>query len=64
MTITAQHNQQIRDHRSTPLFIEFNINNGFFVADHSIEEVEQMIAFYGENFQARKPKQLTHFNPE
>jgi hypothetical protein len=22
-----------------PVFIEFNINNGFFVADHSIEEV-------------------------
>ena len=29
-----------------PIFIEFNINNGFFLADHSIDECEQMANFY------------------
>merc|ERR1719181_2231634 len=47
-----------------PLFIEFNINNGFFVGDHSLEELELMTAFYGREYQARLPKQLLNFDPE
>lgn len=46
-----------------PVFIEFNINNGFYVADHSIEEVLQMINFYGEQFNARLGPQLLDFDP-
>ena len=29
-----------------PIFIEFNVNNGFFVCDHTLEELEQMAGFY------------------
>jgi hypothetical protein len=46
-----------------PVFIEFNINNGFFVGDHTLEEVEQMTAFYGKNYNARLPGQLLNFDP-
>ena len=38
-----------------PYFVEFNINNGFYVADQTIKEVLQMIAFYEEEFNARLP---------
>lgn len=38
---------------NVPVFIEFNLNNGFFVADHSVEEVRQMIQFYKEQFNKR-----------
>ena len=51
----------IRD--STPYFIEFNINNGFFVADHSVEECEQMHAFFHREFNARLRKQLVDHDP-
>lgn len=47
-----------------PLFIEFNINNGFFVCDHSMEELEQMCEFYSRNFLARLPGQLLNFDSE
>jgi len=46
-----------------PLFIEFNINNGFYVADHSMDELETMAEFYSRNFFARLPHQLLHFEP-
>jgi hypothetical protein len=48
---------------SEPIFVEFNINNGFFVADHSMPELEQMADFYGRNFVARLPSQLHNFHP-
>lgn len=48
----------------TPIFIEFNINNGFFAADHSLPELEQMAAFYSKNYFARLPGQLLNFDPE
>ena len=51
----------IRD--DEPVFIEFNINNGFFVADHSIEECEEMIDFYGTQFAKRVGPQLINFDP-
>lgn len=35
------------------LFIEFNINNGFFVADHTIAELYQMTNFYAVEMDAR-----------
>jgi len=47
-----------------PLFIEFNINNGFFICDHSMDEAEQMAAFFARNFLARLPVQLLNFDPE
>ena len=47
----------------TPIFIEFNINNGFFVADHSVEECEQMHAFFHREFNARLQMQLKDHNP-
>mmetsp|Transcript_17420 Transcript_17420/g.32870 ORF Transcript_17420/g.32870 Transcript_17420/m.32870 type:complete len:495 (-) Transcript_17420:94-1578(-) len=47
-----------------PIFIEFNINNGFFVADHSMPELETMADFYSRNFLARVPHQLVNFNPD
>lgn len=46
-----------------PVFIEFNINNGFFVGDHTLEEVEQMTAYYGKEYAARLPGQLLNFDP-
>ena len=49
--------------KDEPVFIEFNINNGFFVADHSIEECEEMIEFYGQQFQERVGTQLINFDP-
>jgi len=50
--------------KDKPYFIEFNINNGFFIADHAMEEVEQMAAYYSKNFFARLPGQLLNFKPE
>ena len=47
----------------TPIFIEFNINNGFFVADHSVEECEQMHAFFHREFNARLTTQLKEHDP-
>eukprot|EP00933_Yihiella_yeosuensis_P051364 TRINITY_DN49293_c0_g1_i1.p1 TRINITY_DN49293_c0_g1~~TRINITY_DN49293_c0_g1_i1.p1 ORF type:complete len:499 (-),score=99.17 TRINITY_DN49293_c0_g1_i1:624-2009(-) len=46
-----------------PYFLEFNVNNGFFVADHWVAECEQMAAFYEKNFLARLPGQLLNFDP-
>lgn len=46
-----------------PVFIEFNINNGFYVADHSIEEVYQMINWYEKQFLVRVGPQLLNFDP-
>lgn len=46
-----------------PVFIEFNINNGFFLADHSVAEAEQMVTFYAKQFNGRIDKQLINFNP-
>lgn len=51
----------IRDDQ--PVFLEFNINNGFFVADHPIEECEQMCDFFSQEFDARAPSQLINFDP-
>jgi hypothetical protein len=51
----------IRD--DIPYFIEFNINNGFFLADHCIEECEQMADYFLEQFNARKKAQLLDFDP-
>merc|ERR1719262_137068 len=45
-----------------PVFIEFNINNGFYVADHSMPELETMAEFYSRNFFARLPSQLINFH--
>merc|ERR1719263_1618835 len=50
--------------RDEPIFIEFNINNGFFVADHSMPELETMANFYHRNFLARLPHQLLKFDAE
>jgi hypothetical protein len=47
-----------------PIFIEFNINNGFYVADHSMSELETMAEFYSRNFLARLPHQLINFDPD
>lgn len=46
-----------------PIFIEFNINNGFFVCDHSMPELWTMAEFYRRNFMARLPGQLLNFDP-
>merc|ERR1719261_450615 len=51
----------IRD--DEPVFLEFNINNGFFVADHPIEECEKMCEFFQREFDARVHKQLLNFDP-
>jgi len=51
----------IRD--DEPVFLEFNINNGFFVADHPIEECEKMCDFFQREFDARVHKQLVSFDP-
>jgi len=47
-----------------PIFIEFNINNGFFAADHSMDELEVMAAFYSKNYFARLPGQLLNFDAD
>lgn len=47
-----------------PIFIEFNINNGFFAADHSMSELEEMAAFYSRNYFARLPGQLLNFDAD
>merc|ERR1712139_457549 len=47
-----------------PVFIEFNINNGFYVADHSMDELETMAEFYSRNFLARLPHQLLNFEAD
>ena len=41
----------------------FNINNGFFVADHSVEECQQMHDFFYREFNARIDAQLLDFDP-
>merc|ERR1719420_667784 len=46
-----------------PYFLEFNINNGFFCADHSLEELEIMAKYYSTQFFARLPSQLLNFDP-
>jgi len=46
-----------------PYFLEFNINNGFFCADHSLEELEIMTNYYSTQFHARLPGQLINFDP-
>merc|ERR1712228_554436 len=46
-----------------PVFLEFNINNGFFVADHPIEECEKMCEFFDAEFEKRVYKQLVNFDP-
>ena len=51
----------VRD--DVPVFIEFNINNGFFVADHSVEECEQMSVYYAEEFNNRFRSQYWDFDP-
>eukprot|EP00462_Mataza_sp_D1_P021869 CAMPEP_0175139708 /NCGR_PEP_ID=MMETSP0087-20121206/11062_1 /TAXON_ID=136419 /ORGANISM="Unknown Unknown, Strain D1" /LENGTH=411 /DNA_ID=CAMNT_0016422767 /DNA_START=85 /DNA_END=1320 /DNA_ORIENTATION=+ len=50
----------VRD--GVPLFIEFNINNGFYCADHPVEEVYQMIDYYTAQFNARIGPQLLDFD--
>jgi len=46
-----------------PVFLEFNINNGFFVADHPIEECDKMCEFFSREFDARVGSQLVNFDP-
>jgi len=46
-----------------PVFLEFNINNGFFVADHPLEECWKMCSFFEREFDARLSKQLVDFDP-
>lgn len=46
-----------------PVFLEFNINNGFFIADHSLEECNKMCDFFSAQFDARIQHQLLNFNP-
>jgi len=46
-----------------PVFIEFNIGNGFYVADHTVEECEQMSNFFSREFHARLGAQLLNFDP-
>jgi len=45
-----------------PVFLEFNINNGFFVADHPLDECWKMCEFFSEQFDARAPSQLINFD--
>ena len=47
----------------TPVFIEFNIGNGFYVADHTVEECHQMADFFSREFHARLRPQLIDFDP-
>ena len=35
------------------VFLEFNINNGFLVADHGVEQCERMLAFFHDEYNAR-----------
>lgn len=44
------------------VFIEFNINNGFFLADHTLDEAEQMANFYSRQFFSRLGPQHLHFD--
>lgn len=37
-----------------PIFIEFNVNNGFFLCDHTLGEIEQMAGFYANEITLRK----------
>jgi hypothetical protein len=46
-----------------PIFIEFNINNGFYCADHSVDELYQMVNFYRRQFFKRLGPQLLNFDP-
>lgn len=46
-----------------PVFLEFNINNGFFVADHPLEECEKMCVFFEAEFDKRVDIQLINFDP-
>ena len=45
-----------------PLFLEFNINNGFFLADHSVDEAYTMAAYYEKEFFARLDAQVLNFD--
>ena len=40
-------------HTYTQVFLEFNINNGFLVADHGVEQCERMLAFFHDEYNAR-----------
>jgi hypothetical protein len=42
-----------RAHTHTQVFLEFNINNGFLVADHGVEQCERMLAFFHDEYNAR-----------
>jgi len=44
------------------VFIEFNINHGFFCADHNVDELYQMVAFYAAQFEHRLRPQLLEFD--
>lgn len=45
-----------------PVFLEFNINNGFFVADHPLDECWKMCDFFTREFELRAPSQLYNFD--
>ena len=36
-----------------PVFLEFNINNGFLVADHGVEQSERMLGFFEDEYDKR-----------
>ena len=40
-------------HTHMQVFLEFNINNGFLVADHGVEQCERMLAFFHDEYNAR-----------
>ena len=40
-------------HTRMQVFLEFNINNGFLVADHGVEQCERMLAFFHDEYNAR-----------
>ncbi|EKX47926.1 hypothetical protein GUITHDRAFT_106474 [Guillardia theta CCMP2712] len=41
-----------------PVFLEFNINNGFLVSDHGIDQCEKMLKYYEEEFN----KRMAHYS--
>jgi len=40
---------------SGPVFLEFNINNGFLVSDHGVEQCQKMLDFFEEEYDKRIP---------
>lgn len=40
---------------SGPVFLEFNINNGFLVSDHGVEQCERMLSFFEDEYDKRVP---------